>query len=351
MLSSSPAHRAPANGPLGWLNSCRSRRVVVTSGRHRALITGVLGQDGWYLARRLADAGHEVHGTDRHAERVNTRHDDLPGVQLHHADLVDERAMGHLVQELEPTHIFNLAGSTSVARSWSHPAESAEVLGVGAVRLLAAAWDLHAHGHPVRFLQASSAEIFGDPPVSPQNEDTPIAPVTPYGAAKAFAHSMVGVYRRRGLFASTAILYNHESPRRPESFVAAKIARGVAEIAAGQREKLTLGNIDAARDWGFAPDYVDAMCRIIDAPAAGDHVVATGEARSVRDFVAAAFRMVGIEDWERRVEIDRSLFRPADPLSLVGDATKLRSLGWRPTVTFEGVVEALMTAQIQHLSV
>ncbi|MGA9748036.1 MAG: GDP-mannose 4,6-dehydratase [Nocardioides sp.] len=306
------------------------------------LITGVLGQDGWYLARRLAEAGHEVHGTDRHAERVDSGSADLPGVRLHLADLADEEAMGRLVVDLEPTMIFNLAGSTSVARSWSHPAESAEVLGVGAVRLLAAAWDLHDSGHPVRFLQASSAEIFGDPAQSPQTEETPIAPVTPYGAAKAFAHSMVGVYRQRGMFATNAILYNHESPRRPASFVAAKIAHGVAEIAAGRLDRLSLGNIDVSRDWGFAPDYVEAMVAILEADRANDYIVATGDSRSVRDFVREAFSVVGIDDWESHVEIDPELFRPADPRSLVGDASRLRGLGWKPSLQFSELVKVLV---------
>ncbi len=180
--------------------------------------------------------------------------------------------------------IFNLAGSTSVARSWSHPAESAEVFGVGAVRLLAAAWDLHDPGTRSlppglerRDLRRSGAE--------PADGGDPIAPVTPYGAAKAFAHSMVGVYRQRGMFATNAILYNHESPRRPASFVAAKIAHGVAEIAAGRLDRLSLGNIDVSRDWGFAPDYVEAMVAILEADRANDYIVATGDSRSVRDFV------------------------------------------------------------------
>jgi GDPmannose 4,6-dehydratase len=331
--------------------SVHMKGETVSPARQRALITGVLGQDGWYLARRLSEAGHEVHGTDRHRERVEGGSHDLPGVQLHHADLSDEAGMGRLVRTLQPTRIFNLAGSTSVARSWTHPAESAEVLGVGTVRLLAAAWELHAQGRPVRFLQASSAEIFGDPAVSPQSEDTPIAPVTPYGAAKAFAHSMVGVYRQRGLFATTAILYNHESPRRPQSFVAAKIARGVAEIAAGLRDTLVLGNIDVSRDWGYAPDYVDAMCKILDADQPDDHVVATGDARSVRDFVEAAFAVVGIKDWQRHVEIDPDLLRPADPRSLVGDAARLRALGWKPSLGFEELVRVLVTHHASHLAV
>ena len=311
-------------------------------GTERVLITGVFGQDGWYLAQQLAEQGIDVHGTDRHIDRVRTRASELPGVELHHADLVDESAMGELVADLQPTQIYNLAGSTSVARSWSHPADSAEVLGVGVVRLLAAAWVLHERGLPVRVLQASSAEIFGDPAESPQTEDTPHAPITPYGAAKAFAHSMVRVYRERGLFAVNAILYNHESPRRPTSFVAAKIAKGVADIAAGRASKLKLGNLDVHRDWGFAPDYVDAMRRMLDCARPDDYVVATGDSRSVRDFVEAAFAVVGIEDWEPYVEIDPTLFRPADPRSLVGDSSRLRHLGWEPSLTFPELVKAMV---------
>jgi GDPmannose 4,6-dehydratase len=321
----------------------------VPSDKQRALITGVLGQDGWYLARRLLEAGHTVHGTDRVVDRVDRGVEELPGLVLHHADLAHENAMARLVADVRPTHIYNLAGSTSVARSWSHPDESAEVLGVGAVRLLSAAWDLHEAGAPVRFLQASSAEIFGDPATSPQTEDTPVVPVTPYGAAKAFAHSMVGVYRRRGLFATTAILYNHESPRRPETFVAAKIARGVAEISLGLRERLTLGNIDVSRDWGYAPDYVEAMVAILDADDPQDYVVATGNSRSVRDFVRQAFAVVGIDDWESHVEIDAHLFRPADPRALVGDAARLRTLGWKPKVDFDELVALMVRTQIERL--
>ena len=313
----------------------------------RVLITGVLGQDGWYLARLLKERGAAVHGTDRHVERVRAQHSDLSGVELHHADLTDDEAMGRVVEKVQPTHIYNLAGSTSVARSWTHPTESADVLGLGTIRLLAAAWDLHDRGRPIRFLQASSAEIFGDPASSPQDETTPVAPVTPYGAAKAFAHSMVSVYRRRGLFATTAILYNHESPRRPESFVAAKIAQGVVDIAQGRQSTLALGNIDVHRDWGYAPDYVDAMTRILDAEAPDDYVVATGESRSVRDFVIEAFQVVGIDDWERHVVIDPQFFRPADPRSLVGDSTRLRSLGWRPSMTFRELVRAMVLPRLE----
>jgi GDPmannose 4,6-dehydratase len=180
----------------------------------------------------------------------------------------------------------------------------------------------------------------------PQTEATPHAPVTPYGAAKDFAHTMVEVYRRRGLFAAAAILYNHESPRRPDTFVARKITRAVTAIARGEQDVLVLGNIDVLRDWGYAPDHVDGMIRILEADQADDYIVATGEARTVRDFVEAAFSAVGITDWESHVRIDQSLYRPADPRALVGDSARLRALGWKPAVSFEELVRIMVTADL-----
>ena len=201
-----------------------------------ALVTGVSGQDGWYLAERLLAAGAEVHGIVRDPADVALVQDQLPGLTAHVADLQDACRLGAVVADVAPHKIFNLAGSTSVARSWDEPVEAADVIGVGAVRLLDAAWRLRERtGREVRFLQASSAEIFGDPVGAPQDESTPRDPVTPYGAAKDFAHTMVGVYRRRGMFATAAMLYNHESPRRPTTFVARKITRAVASIARRQR--------------------------------------------------------------------------------------------------------------------
>ena len=318
--------------------------------QYRALVTGVSGQDGWYLAKRLLADGCEVHGIVRDASDVARLETELPGLVTHVADLVDDAALRRAVDAAEPDRIFNLAGSTSVARSWDEPVEAADVIGIGAVRLLNAAWDLQERsGREVRFLQASSAEVFGDPVAVPQDEGTPHAPVTPYGAAQDFAHAMVQVYRRRGMFASAAILYNHESPRRPSSFVARKITRAVASIARGSQDKLVLGNIDVLRDWGYAPDHVDGMLRILAAERADDYVVATGEARSVRDFVEAAFAEVGVTDWESHVEIDPGLYRPADPRALVGDASRLRSLGWRPEVGFEDLVSIMVQADLDEL--
>jgi GDPmannose 4,6-dehydratase len=202
----------------------------------------------------------------------------------------------------------------------------------------------------VRFVQASSAEVFGDARESPQRESTPRAPVTPYGAAKSFAQEMVSVYRARGMLASSAILYNHESPRRPQTFVARKISREAARISLGLSDTITLGNIDVFRDWGYAPDYVAALLTIIDQPEASDYVVATGVAHSVRQFVETAFAYVGIDDWESHVVIDPTLYRPADPKSLVGDPSKLRALGWEPKVGFEQLVHIMVEADLAVLA-
>lgn len=312
------------------------------------LVTGVTGQDGGYLAERLVEAGHEVHGLVRLADESGEPAGCAPDVITHTADLADTTAVAQVVEKVRPRRIFNLAGSTSVARSWEEPVVAADVMGVGAVRLLKAAWELHESGmRDIRFLQASSAEVFGDPASVPQDESTPRDPVTPYGAAKAFAHTMVEVYRRRGLFASSAILYNHESPRRPAHFVARKISRTVARIALGQEERLVLGNVDVRRDWGYAPDYVDAMMRVVEGPEPGDFVVATGEAHTVRDFVEEAFAVAGVEDWQDRLVVDPALYRPADPAALVGDATRLRALGWQPSVSFKELVRIMVEADLE----
>ncbi len=314
----------------------------------RSLVTGANGQDGVYLVERLLAAGHQVHGMCHSADGARRLVEKFPTVIVHVAELENASRIRDLIDETEPTLVFNLAGNTSVARSWEEPAETADVLGVGPIRLLEASWKLSQRlGREVRMLQASSAEIFGDASEVPQTENTPRRPVTPYGAAKEFAHEMAGVYRARGMYVSSAVLYNHESPRRPEAFVARKIAKAVARIALGQQETITLGNIDVHRDWGYAPDYVDAMIRIISQPESGDYIVATGVSHSVREFVAEAFAVAGVDDWEPRVIIDPGLYRPADPQRLVGDPSKLRSIGWRPSVTFDELVKIMVTAEIE----
>ncbi len=299
----------------------------------RAFITGISGQDGTYLAEQLLAEGVEVHALAHVEEPLP----DLPGVELHLGDLTRADDVRGLLLDLAPDEIYNLAAISSVARSWAEPDLTARVNGVAAVALLESAWQVQErHGRRVAFVQASSAEIFGEPSMSPQTEDTPIRPINPYGAAKAYAHHAVEVYRRRDLHAVSAILYNHESPRRPVQFVTRKITSTVAAIARGEADRLTLGNLDARRDWGWAPDYVDALVRAARHETARDYVIATGVGHSVRDFVAAAFERAGISDWEPLGRVDPKFVRPADPSDLTGDPAAARELlGWTPTVEFD----------------
>ena len=314
-------------------------------------ITGVSGQDGGYLAEHLLAGGDEVHGLVREQDRTPPNGGpELDDAHLHVADLTDFAALDGLIKDIAPDEIYNLAGMSSVARSWAEPVATGEVSGLAVAAVLQAAWELsERQGRPVRVVQAASAEIFGNPTVSPQNESAPIAPVSPYGAAKAYGHHMVGVYRGRGLHAVSAILYNHESPRRPDSFVTRKITRTAALIARGEADELAMGNLDARRDWGWAPDYVDAMVRAARHDVAGDYVIATGVAHSVADFVAAAFARAGIEDWQRYVRVDPAFVRPVDAVELSGDSTKARTeLGWTPTVDFDEIVAAMVDADLQR---
>ena len=315
----------------------------------RAFVTGIGGQDGSYLADRLLADGLEVHALtfDPDGPPVHCPAE----VVLHRGDLTDLAAVRSLLLDVDPHEVYNLAAISSVAQSWQEPDLTARVNGLGAAGLLESALVVQErHGHRVGFVQASSAEIFGEPAVSPQDEATPIAPVSPYGAAKAFAHLAVGVYRRRDLHAVSAILYNHESPRRPERFVTRRITATVAAIARGRAERLFLGNLDARRDWGWAPDYVEAMVRAARAANADDYVVATGEGHSVRDFAAAAFARARIADWEPLLISDPARLRPADAADLTGDASKARrELGWAPTVTFEEVVGRMVDADLALL--
>jgi GDPmannose 4,6-dehydratase len=317
------------------------------------LITGITGQDGGYLTERLLADGWDVHGlvqyADDEAEALARRH---PQVTVHTGDLAAPDDVVALLADVAPDEIYNLGGVSSVAVSWQQPVRTAQVNGLGVAALLEAAWQLQERlGRPVRVLQASSAEIFGVPEVSPQTEETPLRPANPYGAAKAYAHSLLRVYRNRGVAASGCILFNHESPRRPQTFVTRKITAAAAAIAAGRQDGLALGNLDARRDWGWAPDYVDAMVRAVRHPEAGDYVVATGVAHSVREFVAAAFTRAGLPDWERYVSVDASFVRPVDAAEQVGDASKAgRVLGWAPTRSFEEIVAAMVDADVAALS-
>lgn len=309
----------------------------------RAFVTGISGQDGSYLAERLVAEGYDVHALAFASEPPPHCPD---GVVLHRGDIAEVDRVRSLLVDLAPDEVYNLAAVSSVARSWREPDLTARVNGVAAAGLLESALQAQeATGRTVRFVQASSAEIFGEPTVSPQDETTPLRPVNPYGAAKAYAHLMTGVYRGRGLHAVSTILYNHESPRRPAQFVTRKITAGVAAIARGDLDRLSLGNLDARRDWGWAPDYVDAMVRACRADDPEDFVIATGVGRTVREFVAAAFRRAGIDAWEPLVGVDPAFVRPVDPSDLTGDPTRARErLGWRPTVDFDEIVGRMVDA-------
>lgn len=310
-----------------------------------AFVTGISGQDGGYLAERLLADGVEVHALAHADDPPPTVAD---GVVVHEGDITDADKTRALLLDVLPDEVYNLAALSSVAASWREPDLTARVNGYGAAALLESAYQVQERtGRLVRFVQASSAEIFGEPETSPQDESTPVRPVNPYGAAKAYAHLMVEVYRGRDLHAVSAILYNHESPRRPPRFVTRKITSTVAAIAQGREASLTLGNLDARRDWGWAPDYVDAMIRAARASAARDYVVATGEGRSVRDFVGAAFTHAGIDDWAPLVHTDPALARPVDPHDLTGDPTRARTeLGWSPTVGFDELVARMVDADL-----
>jgi GDPmannose 4,6-dehydratase len=316
----------------------------------RALITGITGQDGGYLAEQLLGEGAAVHGLVHAGDAaVASLLRRCPSVVLHEGNLTDESSLARVVAASQPDEVYNFAGISSVALSWERPVLTADATALGAARLLEQVWLLQQRrGKPMRFVQASSAEIFGHAEVAPQDESTPLRPNNPYGAAKAYAHQLVGVYRGRGLHAVSAILYNHESPRRPPTFVTRKITRTAARIAQGLDTELVLGNLDARRDWGWAPDYVDAMVRAARHDEPSDYVVATGRAHSVRDLVAAAFARAGVPDWESRVRVDPGLLRPADVVLQVGDAARAREvLGWEPTVGFAELVGRMVDADLQ----
>jgi GDPmannose 4,6-dehydratase len=309
----------------------------------KALITGITGQTGGYLCEHLTSQGWDVHGLVRDAdELVPAFHDRSPDATLHSGDLGSGEQLSSIVMNVSPDAIFNLGGLSSVALSWERPELTGRITGLGVASLLDAAWRLReASGRRVGFVQASSAEIFGYATEIPQNEQTPIRPTNPYGAAKAYAHHLVGVYRRLGLEASSCILYNHESPRRPLGFVTRKITHGVALIASGKASSLTLGNLDATRDWGWAPDYAQAIALAAATP--GNYIIATGEPHTVRDFVEAAFAAVGINDWEQYIRQDAAFMRPSDAPALVGDPSHAReALGWTPTATFSDIVRLMV---------
>jgi GDPmannose 4,6-dehydratase len=317
-----------------------------------AFVTGITGQDGSYLLEQLLAEGLQVHGMVRMGDNLPQGRNCLSRIELHSGDLADGRRLTSLVQEIAPNEVYNLGGISSVALSWNQPALTGAVSGVAVAHLLEAAWQLQESlGRRVSFVQASSAEIFGQPAASPQDELTDVAPTNPYGAAKAYGHHMAGIYRARGLAASSCILYNHESPIRPTTFVTRKITQAAARIARDGGGTITLGNLEARRDWGWAPDYVDALVRAARHEGGDDFVIATGISHSIAEFAAAALARVGITDWDRWVKTDRQLIRPVDATELVGDASKARrELGWQPTVDFLGLVGAMVDHDLALVS-
>jgi GDPmannose 4,6-dehydratase len=315
----------------------------------RALITGIGGQDGSLLAELLLEHGYEVVGVVRPGSTEYGNLGSMEGrVELYEADLLHQTSLAQALRAFRPNEVYNLAAPSFVPASWERPVETAEFAAVGATSILEA---IRVVDPATRFYQASSSEIFGDPVQSPQTEETPPAPVTPYGVAKAYAHFIVHSYRRRyGVFACSGILYNHESPRRPLSFVPRKVAHGAAAISLGVQQELVLGNLDARRDWGYAGDYVHAMWLMLQQDEPDDYIVASGEDHSVRELVECAFAHVGL-DWQEHVRIDPALQRGAAELhGLVGDSTKARTqLGWQPKVDFTKLVHLLVDADVALL--
>jgi GDPmannose 4,6-dehydratase len=316
-----------------------------------ALITGITGQDGSYLAELLLKKGYVVHGIKRRSSSFNTSRIDgvLPDwherearLFLHFADLADATSLVRLLYRLQPDEIYHLGAQSHVLVSFEVPEYTGDVTALGTVRLLDA---IRESGIKTRFYQASSSEMFGKVAETPQRETTPFRPCSPYGCAKLYAYWVARNYRDGyGIFACNGILFNHESPRRGETFVSRKITRAVARIKAGVQERLYLGNLDARRDWGYAPEYVEAMWRMLQLDEPDDFVIATGETHSVREFVQLAFDHVGL-DWEKYVEIDQRYFRPNEVDLLLGDASKAeQAFGWRPEVKLEGLVKLMVDA-------
>jgi GDPmannose 4,6-dehydratase len=316
----------------------------------RALIIGIAGQDGSLLAELLLDEGYDVFGVVR--QPTSSRFENLDAVrnrlELMQADVLDELSLVDVLSSTRPHEVYNLASPSFVPMSWRQPVLTAEFAAVGVTALLEA---IRRVDDSIRFYQASSSEIFGEPRDVPQTEETPLAPVTPYGAAKAYGHFMTRTYRRQyGLRASSGILYNHESPRRPLDFVTRKISHAAAAVSLDLESEVLLGDLDARRDWGYAGDYVRAMWLVAQQEEADDYVIATGETHSVRELAECAFARVGL-DWEDHVRVDETLLRgKAELYDLVGDASKARErLGWTPQVDFEGLVHLLVDADVARL--
>ena len=320
----------------------------------RALVTGITGQDGSYLAELLLNKGYEVHGLVRRASTFGTEridhmyldpHLDSARMFLHFGDLSDGNSLSRMVQEVQPTEVYNLGAQSHVGVSFKNPIYTVDVDALGTLRLLEACRQM---ATPPRFYQASSSEMFGQVREVPQSERTPFHPRSPYGAAKVYSFWQVVNYREAyGMHCSNGILFNHESPRRGETFVTRKITRAATRIKLGLQEKLYLGNLDAQRDWGFAGDYVEAMWLMLQQDTGDDYVVATGEMYSVREFAERTFALLDL-DWERYTGIDERYMRPAEVEELLGDATKAEErLGWKPRTSFDELVEMMVASDME----
>ncbi len=322
----------------------------------KALITGITGQDGSYLAELLLTKGYEVHGLKRRSSTFNTGrideilpdwHDREARLFLYFADLSDPSSLIKLLSKIQPDEVYHLGAQSHVRTSFDIPEYTGDITGIGTTRVLEA---VRTSGIKTKFYQASSSEMFGRATQIPQNEETPFIPCSPYACAKLYAHWMTVNYRQSyGVFACSGILFNHESPRRGETFVSRKITRAVARIGAGLQQKLYLGNLEAKRDWGYAPEYVEAMWRMLQLEQPDDFVIATGETHTVREFVECAFDYAGL-DWKKYVEIDPRYFRPLEVDFLLGDYSKARRvLGWEPQVKFRELVKLMVDADRQSL--
>jgi GDPmannose 4,6-dehydratase len=320
----------------------------------RALITGITGQDGQYLAEFLHARGYDVFGmvAGQNNPRLDPMREEFSYVEFLQGDLQDLSSLISCVEYAQPDEVYNLGAISSVALSFRQPELTANVTGLGVLRLLEAVRLVGGTDNPIRYYQASSSEMFGNVRSSPQNELTPFHPHSPYGVAKVFGHQLTVNYREAyGLFAVSGILFNHESPRRGLEFVTRKVSNAAARIRLGLQNELALGNLDARRDRGFAGDYVPAMWMMLRRPEPTDYVIATGRTHSVRDLLAVAFRVAGVDDWEDRVVVDQRYMRPADVEDLVGDATKARDeLGWSPTVGFEELIAMMVEHDLKQES-
>lgn len=321
-----------------------------------ALITGITGQDGSYLTELLLARGYVVHGLVRRASLFNRsriehlRHDPAIGGKtlfLHYGDLNDTTSLRRLFRQIKPSEVYHLAGQSHVGLSFEIPEATVQEVANATLGLLEILRDQE---HPVKFYHAASSEIFGAPATDPQDEETPLRPTSPYGCAKAFATNLSRVYRDAyGLFVSNGIAYNHESPRRGENFVTRKISLAVARIARGLQEELPLGHLDVSRDWGYAPEYVEAMWRMLQQPKPADYVLATGESHTLADFLEAAFAAAGL-DWRKYVKVDRRFVRPAEPVRLVGDARKAQAeLGWTAETRMPALARLMVESDLAAL--